>query len=108
MMVYCQAYGCTNRPGTDKDTKRHYFKFPNTSKEKLRFERWLQNIGTGFIPKTFKLNNNKRVCSDHFHEKCIFEDPVAKMLNYEPKHTKLNPESGFPQFSSTRCTVLSI
>ena len=46
-MVYCQAYGCTNRPDTDKDVKRHYFSIPNPKTNALCCERWLHNIGTG-------------------------------------------------------------
>ena len=92
-MVYCQAYGCTNRPETDriKNVKRNYFVIPNPIREQQRCERWLHNIGTGKNVKTFKFNKNNVVCSDHFHPNCIQEDRMAKTLGYEPKRAVLVP-----------------
>ena len=54
-MVYCQAYGCNNRPDNDK-IKRHYFVIPDPAKDKLKCERWLHNIGTDLSVKTYVFN----------------------------------------------------
>ena len=84
-MVYCQAFGCKNKPERKTAEKKHYFSFPHPEKEKQRCERWLHNIGTGYTIQTFTFNSNKKVCSEHFNPECYEEDKMAKMLNYTPK-----------------------
>ena len=80
-MVFCQASGCSN--GTRN--RKHFFRFPNPLKDRERCKRWLENIGTGLTLETFVFNNNKRICSDHFHLNCLEEDKVSKVLNIESK-----------------------
>ena len=90
-MPYCQALNCKNRY-ENKDGKS-FFRFPRPDKEFERLKMWLDSIGTGLTPTTFKWNKNKTICSDHFHVDCIEIDQVARTLGIPEKKATLKPDA---------------
>ena len=77
-MPYCQAWGCQNKP--DHKAGKSFFGFPKPETEPLRLQRWLHNCATSHTLASFKWNQNKKVCSDHFYQNCFKEDTVITAL----------------------------
>ena len=69
-MPSCLAYRCSNTTGKVKD--KHFYRFPDPNKEKLRAVRWLPNMGNSkYTINNFVASRNKVLCEDHFHPNCI-------------------------------------
>lgn len=81
MIVKCCVPGCM-----DRSARRH--RFPNPTKDRLRFEKWIELIGNtklvGLDP--IKIFNNRRVCHVHFDESVH----TTNMYNTKTSLTSLN------------------
>lgn len=90
-MPTCIALGCSNTSGRLKE-RTGFFQvpMPKNEDEKKRAARWLHNIGTGHTLNSFKFNETKKVCEDHFHPDCFERNLQAEMLGYTAKK-KLKP-----------------
>ena len=79
-MPCCAAWGCHNRPETDKNFSYH--RFPDKIKKKKLLKKWLQNIGR---TDDFKVSKHTILSSAHFEPHMFQRNLKAEIQNSVPK-----------------------
>ncbi|XP_050300162.1 THAP domain-containing protein 1-like [Anthonomus grandis grandis] len=88
-MVNCAVLGCKNHTKKTKGTKIKYFRFP---KQEDLAKQWVIRCHRGD-----KINlKNACICSEHFEQDC-YEVPLRqRLLNYNPRNTRILKEDALP------------
>jgi len=69
MVLYCSAFGCTNK--WEPNSAISFHRLPKKSRNEELRKKWLQNIKReGILPK----DENFFICSVHFEEDCFKRD----------------------------------
>jgi len=53
-------------------------------------QKWLNNIGTGYMLQKFPFGNNSIVCKDHFESVCYKVDKVIRFSVYQPSNQSIS------------------
>ncbi|XP_056282804.1 THAP domain-containing protein 1-like [Pseudoliparis swirei] len=91
-MAQCKAFGCLNNKRTHKTKKFFCVPKPITEEKKVLAKKWLHNLGTGHILKTFTFSRNSVVCEDHFDPDCYERNMQAEIMGYQGR-TRLKPDA---------------